>query len=302
MKTAPIALFVYNRLSHTKKTVEALRQNELAQESDLYVFSDGPKNEPAAKPVDQVRQYVRDIVGFRSVSITELNANYGLAKSIITGVTEICRLHGRVIVVEDDIVTSRYFLKFMNDALHFYENDLNIFSIAGYNHPNRIMRIPDHYTHDIYFNYRNSCWGWGTWENRWIKADWDVKDYAAFRKSRKKQQEFNRGGDDLTDSLAAQVEGRIDSWAIRWSYSHYRNQAVCVHPVLSYVNNIGNDGSGIHCGITDKYENDLAISKASCRLLPFLSVDETIMAEFRKVYRYTMKFRLRRAVMKLLGW
>src|SRR5690348_17752623 len=107
--TAPIALFVYNRPEHTRRTVEALRHNRLAGHSRLDVFADGPKV-PGDANVAAVRAYIRGIDGFASVSIHEREANAGLARSIIDGVTRVCEECDRVIVLEDDMVTTPWFL------------------------------------------------------------------------------------------------------------------------------------------------------------------------------------------------
>jgi GT2 family glycosyltransferase len=136
---APIALFVYNRPWHTRQTVEALKKNQLFDSSDLIILSDGAKDQASAQKVEEVRQYLRTISGFKSVKIIERDCNIGLAQSIISGVTQVINEYGRVIVMEDDLVTSPFFLRYMNDALECYENEDKVISIHGYCYPISVL-------------------------------------------------------------------------------------------------------------------------------------------------------------------
>jgi len=241
---APIALFVYNRPEHTRKTVESLQQNGLARKSDLFVFSDAAKNESGAAAVGAVRKFIRTIDGFKSVTVIERERNLGLAGSVIKGVTQLSNTFGRVIVMEDDLLTSSDFLTFMNWALEQYADEPRIFSVSGFNYA---VKTPDDYPYDVFCSYRSSSWGWGTWKDRWEKADWSVSDFGEFRTDKVRKQSFNRGGEDLSRMLALQMAGEIDSWAIRWAYAHWKHDALAVLPVRSLVLNIGLDGSGMHC-------------------------------------------------------
>ncbi len=245
---APIILFVYNRPWHTQQTVEALQKNELASESVLYVFADGEKpyaTEEQRENIAQVRNYIRTISGFKEVHIEEAEQNKGLANSVISGVTKIINKYGKVIVVEDDIVTHRYFLRYMNDALDFYEKDSRIYMIGGF----RLgFKIPWCYTHDVFIVHRSCSWGWATWKNRWITADWAISDYCSFSNDKIQIDRFCRGGNDMFLMLQNQMNGKLDSWAIRWDYCMYKHDAYCLWPKYSMAQNIGFDGSGVHCG------------------------------------------------------
>jgi len=287
MGLAPIVFFVYNRPWHTQKTVESLMHNILASKSDLIIYSDYPKNEDAKKSVNLVREYIKTISGFHNVFIVERQENFGLAKNIISGVTEVIQKYDKIIVMEDDLLTSPYFLKYMNEALDYYQNDPQIFTITGYNYPSSVMRIPTDYVHDIYFSPRNSSWGWATWRDRWEKADWDMKDYPQFSRDKKAQKSFNYGGEDLSDMLKAQMEGRINSWSIRLTYAHFKHGGLCVYPVVSFVKNIGLDGSGIHCGFesSQKFSNSSLSMKDNIKFLKDIQVNEKIMNEFRKIFQ-----------------
>lgn len=244
---APIVLFVYNRLEHTKQTIKALQKNTLATESELYIYSDGPKNNEVAVTVDKIRKYLKSIDGFKNVFIVERERNFGLAASIIDGVTSVINEYGKVIVLEDDLITSKYFLKFMNDALMVYDDVENIFSITGFSFSTKFMKFPEEYKEDIYLNIRPMSWSWATWIDRWKDVDWEVKNFQEFIKDPKQIKEFNRGGTDLTRMLRNQMNGKLDSWYIRWTFNAFRRNKLTIYPRVSYVNNIGHDASGVHC-------------------------------------------------------
>ncbi len=284
IELAPIILFTYNRPWHTQRTVEALQKNELANKSELFIYSDAPKDEHARENVARVREYIRTVRGFKKVTIAKRSRNWGLADSIIDGVTKAVNEYGRVIVLEDDLVTSPYFLKFMNEGLEFYQDNPEIMSISGYTLPPTCMRFPKNFTDDIYLNYRNSSWGWATWADQWSLVDWGVRDYHQFVNNSHQQKLFNRGGDDLTGMLKSQMEGEIDSWAIRFSYAHFRQGMYSICPRHSYVNNIGHDGTGTHCGETHIFENDLAKAKRTCTFIKDIQPHEDVMLEFRKFH------------------
>lgn len=244
---APIILFLYNRLDHTKRTVEALQRNDLAGESDLYVFCDGPKNDSTQeqiKKVLEVQDYADTIEGFKHVFVQKQQVNKGLANSVISGVSEVIEKYGKVVVVEDDILTHPFFLRYMNDCLDTYQDRKDIYMIGGYNYN---IKIPHSYRDDVYVVYRSCSWGWATWKECWDLADWEVSDYQLMCNNMSLQSKFNRGGGDMFPMLKAQMEGKIDSWAIRWDYSMYKHDALCLHPIMSMCDNCGLDGSGVHC-------------------------------------------------------
>jgi hypothetical protein len=240
---APIALFVYNRPEHTQSSVTSLQQNELASRSDLFVFSDGPKDKVGCVAVQQVRRYIRAIEGFKTVTIIERERNLGLANSVIVGITQVCNQFGRVIAMEDDLLTTPDFLTFMNQALDRYENEQRIFSISGFNFG---FGGPKAYAYDAFCFYRSSSLGWGTWKDRWERADWTMSDYDPFRIDKKRQQQFNRGGDDLSNMLALQMHGKIDSWAIRWAYTHFKQDGLALLSLRPRVFHIGSDASATY--------------------------------------------------------
>jgi len=284
VKYAPIALFVFNRPQHTERILDSLKKNTIARQSKLLVFSDGPRNSEQLNAVLRVREIVSRADGFQSITVHTNEHNLGLAESIIQGMTVVLEDHNHVIILEDDLEFSPYFLSYMNEALTRYQNHRNIFSISGYNLPPSLMPIPASYQYDVYCNLRSSSWGWGTWKDRFERVDWNVSDYERFTKSKKLTEAFNRGGEDLADMLKLQQEGKIDSWAIRWVYAQFKNMGLSITPIRSYVNNIGHDGTGTHCCKTDKYVNDLSLAKSDVKWITELKVDEKLMENFCKNY------------------
>lgn len=272
MSNAPIALFVYNRPKHTTQTVEALKKNVLAAQSDLIVFSDAPKSDMQIGSVREVRQYIRQIDGFKSVSIVERETNFGLANSIIDGVTSVVNECGRIIVLEDDMVASPYFLQFMNDGLRVYEQKEDVASIHGYVYPIEGLQ-------ETFFLKGADCWGWATWKDRWNIFETDgVKLLDELkRKNLTKHFDFN-GAYPFTQMLADQIEGKNNSWAIRWHASAFLKNKLTLYPGKSLILNIGNDGSGMHCGDTNAFSSDMAVAPVFVSPIPIKESDKAIKA------------------------
>jgi hypothetical protein len=295
---APIVLFVYNRPEHTRKIVEYLSKNRLAESSDLFIFSDGPKTENDKNKVSEVREFIRSINGFKEIKIIERKKNLGLANSVIQGANEILESYNKIIILEDDIVTAIDFLKYMNDALTFYENEEYVFSISGYTYP---IRLPEYYNQDVFLAYRSSSWGWATWKDRWEKTDWRLKDIESFFRNKFEQKKFNQGGEDLTPMLHNQLKGNIDSWGIRWAYAQFLNNSYCLYPRVSLTKNIGMDWSGTHSSGSKKYDVELAKPDTEIQMSKNLQLNNEINERIRKIFKPSM---VRRIInyFKLKSW
>lgn len=297
-KNAPIALFVYNRPLHTRQTVEALLKNELAAESDLIIFSDAPKTSEGALVVKKVRDYISDISGFKSVSIVERSKNLGLANSIIDGVTRLCEEWGRVIVLEDDLVTSPYFLRFMNDALDLYAHDERVISIHGYMYP-VAKQLPE-----TFFLRGADCWGWATWDRGWGFFEPDGNKLLGQIRGLRLEREFNYGGAyDFTGMLLSQVRGKIDSWAIRWHASAFLKNKLTLYPGKSLVLNIGHDGSGTHCGTAEILPLDIIDGHVTVGGIPVVESLEAraAIAKYFRASKISLLRRLMKKSRKLVG-
>lgn len=289
--TAPIALFVFNRPQHTKRVLCSLSMNEEARRSDLFVFCDGPRDDREAPDVNEVRRIVRSTGSFRSVTFVERERNMGLARSVIEGVTTVIREHKRVIVLEDDVVTSKNFLRYMNDALEFYESSPKVFCVSGYSFP---VDVKGQNGGDVYGYFRACSWGWGTWADRWESVDWDLKDYGKLLKSKDVQKLFHRGGSDLTRQLRLSVEGKRDSWFMRFQFSCSMQEKLCVYPVLPKAKNIGTDGTGANfMHRTQRFEVDVDPTNSKTKLVEITDVDSEIEGTLRSYFSLRSRLLLR---------
>ncbi len=294
-RLAPVIVFVYNRPNHTRKTLEALSKNYLAAESDLYIFCDGAKNSEAAERVNDVRKIADGIGGFKSVTITKRDKNLGLANSVITGVSEVIKKHGKVIVVEEDLISSPNFLDFANQSLDKYESVKNVFSIAGYTYN---IELPENYKHDNYFTPRCESLGWGTWIDRWEKADWQMKDFDNFLHNSKERKNFGRIGEDLVDMLINQMAGKVDSWAVRWCYSHYKNNAYCSYPAVSKIIHIGDDKHSANVKRKVKFL-ETPLDEGSKRNFNFLNkagTEDKILSQYRSIFKKSFLKKITRLI------
>jgi len=274
MNVAPIALFCYKRPQHLRRTLEALQQNEGAEESTLYIFADGAKPNASAadkKSIAEVRQIIRQPWRFRRVIIAEKSDNQGLANSIIAGVTEVVNCHGRLIVLEDDMITSPYFLRYMNDALQCYANASEVAAITAY-----IYDIPN--LPETFFLKDPGCWGWATWQRAWELFNPDANFLANEIAKRGLVKSFNYENTyPYYQMLTNQANGKNDSWAIRWYASLFLADKLALYPGKSLVENIGNDDSGTHPGSEKFYQVQLEVQPV--RVLPLLpAVDECARA------------------------
>lgn len=262
MKQAPVVMFVYNRTDHFMKTYEALSRCEDASETDLFVFSDGAKSDKDKEKVNSVRMAVHEAIRetkFRTMKVIESPVNRGLAKSVIAGVTRILEEYGRVIVVEDDCVTSSYFLRFMNQALENYEIEKCVGAIAGYT---PALVFPKGFKEDVFFAYRSCSCGWATWKDRWEEIDWELKNMKDFYRNPKLIQKLNSNGKDRFIRLYRQTKGNGSSWSVRFGAHLVRNNQLTVYPRYSYIQNIGCDESGVHSKSEDAVKMQVDLTKA----------------------------------------
>lgn len=294
---APIVLFAYKRVDALAKTIEALRNNPLADQSTLHVFVDGPKGPADALKVDQVKALIDTISGFRQIERHYSDVNRGLANSVIRGVSQVLASHPFVIVLEDDLITAPTFLTYMNTCLQTYQHKPKVFAVSGYTFP---FQKPANYSYDVYFFPRHSSWGWATWADRWQQADWQVADYQEFMQDKKAQQAFSAGGDDLVRMLRRQMEGEMDSWAIRWAYSQFKNKAYTVYPVWSKVDNIGFDQDATHTNVFNRYKTTLTQQETTAIQLPAEVREDPY---YSKVFRdkYTVSTRLYNRIKTYIG-
>lgn len=298
---APLIVFAYNRADHLQRTLTALSENAEAKNSDLFVFIDGPKNDTGIEKNKAVFEVAKSfsIGSFKRVEIINSKKNKGLAKSVILGVSEIINKYGKVIVTEDDAVCSPNYLKFMNGALDFYEKDTSVWSVGGFTVP---MTLPSYYNKDIIKTQRVSSCAWGTWKDRWTQIDWDMPDYKKFRFDFISRFKFNKWGKDRSSMLDDQMNGRVNSWAIRFDYYMYKNKMFNIIPRETLIRNIGFDGSGTHCKSTcDKLDHYGEIGNSITEYnFCELDVDKRIKKEFCKNFKVSLKNNIKRFMGNLL--
>ena len=251
---APIVLFVYNRLSHTINTVESLQKNKLASDSNLFIYSDYAKNKGSEKGVKEVRDYISRVNGFKNVTVIFRDKNLGLAESIMDGVTSIVNRYGKVIVLEDDIVTSPFFLKFMNEALDYYKENNKVWHISGWNYP-----INQDDLGDVFLWRLMNCWGWATWKNKWSFFDKDA-DFLIKKFKKIDIHEFNLDGfENFWRQVLQNKKGEINTWAVFWYATIFTNKGLCLNPSKTFSLNIGHDASGVHCDTNSYFDDSLSL-------------------------------------------
>nr|WP_294791488.1 glycosyltransferase [uncultured Mucilaginibacter sp.] len=245
---APIALFVYNRPDHTRRTLSYLQKNVLANESRLYVFSDGAKTSADEQKVQEVRDLAAQITGFKSVKLITRPQNMGLANSIIEGVTQLVKEFGKVIVFEDDLLSSPYTLEYFNEALARYKGEEKAMHIGAYMFPLSDETLPETFFHPI-----ATSWGWATWDRAWSNFEPDVDKLIAQFDSRKRYRFSVEGTGNFWKQMMEFKAGKNNSWAIRWYASIFLKGGLALHPSHSLIHNIGHDGTGVHSNIEHMY-------------------------------------------------
>lgn len=276
---APILLFVYNRPEHVRRNIQALLKNELAAESELFIYSDAAKDETSQAAVKEVRAFIRSIQGFKKITITERAENWGLARSIIDGVTTQINRYGRVIVLEDDLVVAPHFLQFMNDALETYRDEERVGHIQACD-----------FTHDpslpdTFLIKWTGSWGWGTWDRAWKHFNADGKALLTELESRKLTYTFDFNGKyGYTRMLRRQIEGKNNSWAIRWNASLFLKGILSLNVGKSLVQNEGFDGSGTNCGGGGLYASELYMERLPVKKIS--PIEENIQARNAYVCYY----------------
>jgi hypothetical protein len=289
MNVSPVVLFTYNRINHTKSTINALKKNILSNLTDLIIFSDGAKTNVDSEKVIELRKYLHTIDGFKSIRIIEREYNIGLSNNIIDGVTKVCNDFGKVIVLEDDLITSPFFLTFMNEAINKYINNPKVCSIHGYVYPVNI-ELPN-----TFFIKGADCWGWATWTKAWNFFEKDGSKLLSEIRSKKLEKEFNfQNSYDYISMLEDQINGINNSWAIRWYASCFLNDLYTLYPGKSLVTNIGFDDSGTHSGNSIVFNQNRFLNKITINNIPVITNNIAYFAfikYFNKHKFYNCKFK-----------
>lgn len=284
MTLAPIIIFAYNRPTHMLRTLDALAKNTLADQSVIYIYCDGAKQNATEEQIAKVkaaRQVAHAATGFKELHVIERPENLGLGTSVITGVTEIVNKYGKVIVLEDDLETSPYFLRYMNQCLDHYETRKTVFSITGLSRPHSERFFPKDYPYDVYVSLKHHPWSWATWVDRWNLVDWSAKTYDEIASNPQMLAAFKRMGEDEWEELTMQVKGGKQIWSARFALAHFVNHAVSIAPIKTYVRNIGAGADSTNCktenlGRWEIAESDFC-NTPELRLLDVLYEDSRIV-------------------------
>lgn len=282
---APILLFAYNRPSHTRRCIESLLKNSLASESHLFIYADGAKDESQQEAVNEVRSYIRSIQGFKQVTLIERNENWGLARNIIDGVTTQVNRYGKVIVLEDDLIVAPYFLQFMNDALETYKDEPKVGHIQACDF------TQDPTLPETFLIKWTGSWGWGTWDRAWKHFNPNGKELLKKLEERKLTYtfDFNRKY-GFTRMLRRQIEGKNNSWAIRWNATLFLEDILSLNVGRSLVQNEGFDGTGTNCGGGGLYSSNLHLNKLNVIRINPIEENQEARKAFMRYYGRTNSF------------
>lgn len=276
----PVALFTYNRPEHTRLALETLIKCARLDECSVRIYCDGARSEEHMAGVEGSRRVVREYAPRLNATVIERDENLGLSRSIVTGVTELCREAGRVIVVEDDFALGTDFLNYMLTALDRYEAEPNVYQISGYMFPVAHPPQPD-----AFFLGLITTWGWATWQRAWRIFDWEAQGAREMLAD-----PFARRRFDLDDSypysamLEMRLDGLNDSWGILWWWAVFKAGGLALHPRQSLVSNDGFDGTGVHCGETPNFAQPSRQGVLETRLAPSLKLPDEI-AEDEKAFQ-----------------
>lgn len=279
MEISPVVLFVYNRLEHTKKVIDALSKNRDAEITNLIVYSDGSKGYHDNNVVNEIRTYLKSISQFKSVSLNFREKNFGLFQNIKLGLTDVFNNYNSVIVLEDDLVPSLNFLSYMNSGLNFYKEKKNIGAISAFQFPIiEEIKIEE----DIYLHPRFSCWGWATWKDRWDSWEWHLPERKTFLKKREPLKSLHAVSNDLPELILDKIDRLNSSWSVYVCYEFVRKNLLCVYPTISKIQNIGFDGSGIH----SLRDNSFSVNLDSGNKFVFKFTNEINKSFERAHYQY----------------
>ena len=294
-KLAPIIFICYNRFNHTLKSLNALKNNKLAKNSKIFIFSDGPKKKSDEKKIIKIRDLLKKIKGFKHKKLIFRKKNYGNKKNIISAINQVFKKYKKIIVVEDDLVVSREFLDFMNLCLNYYRNHSEIWHINGWSYP-----FLKNFSDDVAFLKSMNCWGWATWKNKWSKISMKEDKYISIFTKRMIHNFDIQSSTNNWSQIIRNKKNFLSTWAVFWHATIFLNNGITVYPKYPLVKNIGADGSG-RMPKTNKYKNKLNGNFKKFKLIEKIDVKKDfIEREFkyfqknntlkRKIFVYLKKF------------
>jgi len=274
---APIAVFLYKRPAHAAAVLKSLQNCRLSEKSFLRIYCDGPKSVADQPAVDEVRRIARSEKWCGQVEIVERSENWGLSKSIRTGVGELCDRFGKVVVVEDDLDLHPSFLEYMNRGLTAYADEPRVMQISGYAFP-----FAAENEEDAYFLPMGSCWGWGTWDRAWKLLDSSDRLYRKLKSDSILRKKFDwDGAYAYFDMLEKQLAGNLDSWGIFWHQTVFEHDGLVLMPNETLVCNRGADGSGTHVALDGHQDR---MGQMEVRKFPNKIAESSVMRERMRKY------------------
>jgi len=288
-KLPAIAFFVYNRPEHTRITINKLINNNSSKKYEIYIFADAPKKLNDKLNVQKVRNFLKEIKHFKKIKIIKRKKNLGLSRSLRQGLDYLFSFNDKVIIIEDDNLTNRYFLDYMSGALNYYENEHYIGSVSGYSFTDQ---LPNDYKKNMYLGYRHSSWGWGTWKHVWKEINWDKRWINNRAKRKNFRKLFNIGGNDMYHILLEQIKGNIDSWSIIFDLNCFILKKFCACPKKSLVQNIGFDGSGVHCKENMDVFNNFD-KKFTIKRFYSLEINNKIIKSIKNSFKVSLIYKIR---------
>lgn len=286
MNYAPIIVFLYNRPDKAEKTLNTLKNNTLASESDIHIFIDGAKNDEVKIEVDKTKKVAYSVTSFKNIKIYESDKNKGLADSIISGVTKIINEYGTAIVIEDDIVTGKHFLEYMNTALEKYKNEKKVWHITGWHNPTKKINSTD-----CFFYPLMDCWSWATWNDRWQYFEKNPKKLVnSFNADQIRA--FNVDGlvPNKWNQVLGNLNGKNNTWAIFWYATILKNHGLCLAPSNSLVRNIGCDNTGVHSKKSENYAINTSIDNKIINFPKKFSINDfeynLLKTDYKKRFRF----------------
>lgn len=281
VKYAPVVVTVYNRLHTFRKCIESLTKNDLAQFTDLFVISDAPFVPEHTQDIENVREYAKQISGFKNVHLIFRKLNLGSHLSGYYGICQALKENDAFIFLEDDIVVAQNFLQYMNEGLKYYMNDPRVYSICGFCLP---FTFPTNYECDIWFSPINSPWGYATWKNKWEVVDYSKIDRYSKLKTDNELKRFLAIGFYIKGILQADSLGEIEAGDLRVYYHMFQHNMCSVFPVKSKTQNWGFDGTGEHCGNKNVWwaKPELDTRNQQTQFVPFEGYNDALLVNYRK--------------------
>lgn len=278
---APIVMISYNRPSFVRLSINNVALADGVGNHDIFMFIDGPKSEKDKIKQDEIFAIVESYKKqLPKLTIIRRNRNYGCRDNIVDAISTIITRYGKAIIIEDDILISKTFLDYMDEALDLYKNDKSIWSINAYQLPN--LKIPVDYPYDVYLDPVNMCWGWGTWVDRWNQVDFALKDWEVERENPIVLSRLNRAGRHFLDMINAQYDGRLDTWDVQCLYHVVKNGLMSIEPKFQLSKNIGFDPmvGGVHHNIASPLFSRQRYYNFRPKLVPNLTHDMRIFEQF----------------------